>query len=255
MFVMFVIMRRSRMGKIFVVGIGSGKKECMTLCAVKALEKSDIIIGYSTYINFIKEDFFGKEFISSPMKGEKQRCKDVVERAKSGSTVSIVSSGDAGIYGMAGLIFETAKNMNFNGDIEVIAGVTAASACAAALGAPLTHDFAVISLSDLLTPWSLIEKRIKLASEADFVICFYNPKSKGRSNYISEAEKIMLEIKHENTPVGIVKNAGRDNESVVICKLKGMSEKDIDMSSTVIVGNSQSFEFMGKIITPRGYKF
>lgn len=242
------------MGKIYVVGLGPGNKENMTLKAVKALRESNVIIGYSKYIDLVLEESKDKEVISSPMKMETQRCELTVKKAEEGNVVSLISSGDSGIYGMAGILLQMAEKAETEVEIEIVPGVTAASAAAALLGAPLMHDFAVISLSDLLTPWEVIEKRLYAAAAADFVISIYNPKSKLRSGYLKTASEIILEYRHENTPVGIVRNAGRENESISVCRLCELGEQQVDMFSTVIVGNSQSYVKRGKMITPRGYK-
>ena len=240
------------MAKIYVVGIGPGKKGDMTFRAYDALEKSDVIIGYKTYIDLIKEYFPEKELISSPMKKEVDRCREVVEIAESGKTISLISSGDAGIYGMAGIMLEIVPE---NIETEIIPGVTASNAAAATAGAPLMHDFATISLSDLLTDWDLIKKRVDLASQGDFVISLYNPKSKGRTTQIEDAAEIMLKYKSPETPVAIVRNAGREDEKVTAATLGTMLEHEIDMLTVVIIGNSKTFMKNGKIITPRGYKY
>ncbi|MCX7923581.1 MAG: precorrin-3B C(17)-methyltransferase [Clostridia bacterium] len=242
------------MGKIFVVGIGPGGMEDMTPRAKNAIENSDIIIGYSTYIDLIKDCFQGKQFISSGMTREVERCTLVLEKALEGNTISLVSSGDSGIYGMAGIMLEIANKSQEKVEVEVIPGITAATAAAAVLGAPLMHDFAVISLSDLMTPWELIQKRLEYAAAGDFVTCLYNPKSKNRSEYIGIARDIMLKSRKENTPVGLVRNAGRQNETHTITTLAQMLEHEIDMFTVVIIGNSQTYIENGKIITPRGYK-
>ena len=240
------------MAKIYVVGIGPGKKGDMTFRAYDALEKSDVIIGYKTYIDLIKEYFPEKELISSPMKKEVDRCREVVEIAESGKTVSLISSGDAGIYGMAGIMLEIVPESI---ETEIIPGVTASNAAAATAGAPLMHDFATISLSDLLTDWDLIKKRVDLASQGDFVISLYNPKSKGRTTQIEDAAEIMLKYKSPETPVAIVRNAGREDEKVMAATLGTMLEHEIDMLTVIIIGNSKTFMKNGKIITPRGYKY
>ena len=240
------------MAKIYVVGIGPGKKGDMTFRAYDALEKSDVIIGYKTYIDLIKEYFPEKELISSPMKKEVDRCREVVEIAESGKTISLISSGDAGIYGMAGIMLEIVPE---NIETEIIPGVTASNAAAATAGAPLMHDFATISLSDLLTDWDLIKKRVELASQGDFVISLYNPKSKGRTTQIEDAAEIMLKYKSQETPVAIVRNAGREDERVTAATLGTMLEHEIDMLTVIIIGNSKTFMKNGKIITPRGYKY
>ena len=207
------------MSKIYVVGIGPGKKADMTFRAYDALEKSDVIIGYKTYIDLIKEYFPEKELISSPMKKEVDRCREVVDIAETGKTVSLISSGDAGIYGMAGIMLEIVPESI---ETEIIPGVTASNAAAATAGAPIMHDYATISLSDLLTDWELIKKRVELASQGDFVISLYNPKSKGRVTQIEEAVQIMQKYKSKETPVAIVKNAGREDEKVSTATLGTM---------------------------------
>ena len=239
------------MNKIYVVGIGPGNIENMTFEAYDTLKKSDIIIGYKTYIELIKDEFKDKELISSPMKKEVDRCKDVLELAKSGKVVSLISSGDAGVYGMAGIMLEVGGDQC---EIIVIPGVTACNAAAAVVGAPIMHDSVNISLSDLLTDWELIKKRVALASEGDFVIALYNPKSNGRITQLDEAREIMMKYKKKETIVAIVKNAKRENESVVLTDLENMLNFEVDMLTTVIIGNSNTFIKNGKMITPRGYK-
>lgn len=241
------------MGKIYVVGIGPGNKENMTIRAVEVLKECDIIIGYSKYIELLKEFSVGKKLISSAMKKEQERCRLTVEKAEEGHCVALVSSGDSGIYGMAGILLQTALAKKSKIEIEIIPGLTSASACAALLGAPLMHDFAVISLSDYLTPWEKIETRIHLAAQGDFVICLYNPKSKKRVDYLEKASKIIQKYRDSSVPVGIVRSAGRQGEQAIICTLNDLDKQEIDMFTTVIIGNSQSYEEMGKMITPRGY--
>jgi precorrin-3B C17-methyltransferase len=194
-----------------------------------------------------------KEVLSSGMRQEVDRCAGALDAAAEGKKVAVICSGDPGIYAMAGLVFEIAQEKDQLTEIEVVPGIPALSACAARLGAPLMHDFASISLSDLLTPWELIEKRLEAASSADFVIVIYNPKSKGRPDNINKARDIILKSRPEGTPVGIVKGASRAHETVVITDLKNMLDGDIDMQSTVIIGNSQSFTWNDRMITPRGY--
>ena len=194
-----------------------------------------------------------KEVIASEMMKEVDRCKQSLELASSGKKVALVSGGDPGIYAMAGLVFEMAKDMDSNCGIEVIPGIAAVNGCAARLGAPLMHDFAAISLSDLLTPWPLIEKRLTAAAMADFVCAIYNPKSKKRTEQIVRAQKIFLAYRDPETPVGIVSAATRPHEEIHITTLKNMLSADINMQSTVIIGNSQSYAWKGKMVTPRGY--
>lgn len=241
------------MSKIYVVGIGPGDIEEMTPRARKAIEAADIIIGYSTYVELIHEHFKDKVFINSGMKKEVERCQMVLEKAQNGQSVALISSGDSGVYGMAGVMLEVLGRAKSNIEVEIIPGVTAASAAAALLGAPLMHDFAVISLSDCLTPWKQIELRLTMAAEGDFVVCLYNPKSKSRTEFINIAREIMLKSKKPMTPVGIVRNAGRIEEQVVITTLSDMLSHEIDMFTTVIIGNSNTYVENGRIITPRGY--
>ena len=238
-------------GKIYVVGIGPGKKPDMTYRAYKAMENSDVIIGYKTYINLIKEYFENKELINSPMKKEVDRCQDALNIAMEGKTVSLISSGDAGVYGMAGIMLEIVDDSI---EVEIISGVTATNAAGSVVGAPIMHDYVTISLSDLLTDWELIKKRLDLAAQGDFVVSLYNPKSRGRTTQIEEARDIMLKHKSKSTVVAIAKNIGRDDEEYVLTTLEQMLNYDIDMSTIVIIGNSNTFIKNGKMITPRGYK-
>ena len=240
------------MKKIYVVGLGPAGFEQMTARAIKAIEESDVITGYNYYIDLIKDKIQGKEIFSSAMKQEVERCKKTLEYALAGKTVSIVSSGDAGIYGMASIIYEVCKD-HPEVEIEVISGITACCSSAAILGAPITHDFAVISLSDLLTPWEKIEKRLSLASDADFVICLYNPSSKKRADYLKKACQIMLEFKDKKTPCGYVRNIGREGEEYKILTLDELKDEKVDMFTTVIIGNSPTKIINGKLVTPRGY--
>ncbi len=237
-------------GKVYVIGIGPGLPEYRSPASVEAIKSSDVIVGYKTYINLIEDLIETQEVSSSGMRKEVDRCAHVLELAKSGKTVSLVSSGDAGVYGMAGIMLEMADDSI---EIEVVPGITAANAAAACLGAPLMHDYAVISLSDLLTDWELIKKRLHHASEGDFVIALYNPRSKGRQTQIVEAREIMMKSKDSSTPVGIVRNAKRADQSVVVTTLEDMLNQEIDMFSMVIIGNKKSYIKDGKMVTPRGY--
>ncbi|AOY75468.1 precorrin-3B C(17)-methyltransferase [Clostridium formicaceticum] len=241
------------MGKVFVIGIGPGEENYMTPAAKEGIISSDIIIGYKTYIDLIRPFTEGKKVIDSGMKKEIERCNLAVDLAEAGSTVALVSSGDPGIYGMAGALLEVKHERKSPIEIEVIPGVTAVSAAAAVLGAPLMHDFAVISLSDLLTDWEVIKKRLALAGEGDFVIALYNPKSKGRVTQIEEARSILLQHRKNSTPVGIVRNAKRQGEEMTITTLEEMLLHPIDMFTMVIIGNSNTLVQDGKMITPRGY--
>ena len=243
----------SKNGKIYVVGIGPGKKADMTFKAYEKMKNSDIIVGYKTYTDLIKEYFPNTEIRSSSMMKEVDRCLEVLDLAKAGKNVALISSGDAGIYGMAGIMYEII-NENDNIEVEVIAGVTATNAAAAIVGAPIMHDYVTISLSNLLTDWELIKKRLELAAQGDFIISLYNPKSKGRTTQISEAQKIMLKYKSKDTPVAIVRNAGRENEEYEITTLENMLDFEINMLTIVLIGNSNTYVKNGKIITPRGYE-
>lgn len=242
------------MSKLYVVGFGPGDFEDMTYRAVEAIQKADLVMGYTTYIELLKEKFPDKAFYSTPMHGEQQRCESALERAAAGENVALVSSGDSGIYGMAGIVLQLAQARNLDVDIEVIPGVTAASAAAAILGAPLMHDFAVISLSDLLTPLEKILKRVELAAEADFVICLYNPKSRKRKEYVRMAAELIAQKQRKDLCVGVVRNAGRADESHFFTTVGELGEANLDMFSIVIVGNSQTYLQDGKMITPRGYR-
>lgn len=244
---------KKQTGKIYVVGIGPGEEKQITKGAEEALRESETIAGYTVYVDLLRERFGEKKFITTPMKQEVERCRLAFEEAKKGRTVSMVCSGDAGIYGMAGLMYEVGKDY-LDIELEIIPGITAASAGAAVLGAPLMHDFAVISLSDLLTPWEKIERRIEAASMADFVICIYNPSSKKRSDYLMKACDIALKYKSPETVCGYVKNIGRDGECYEITTLGELRNKKVDMFTTVYIGNEQTMEINHKMVTPRGYR-
>lgn len=239
---------------IYVIGIGPGCREMMTEEAVEAIKKSDVIVGYKTYISLIEDLIEGKEVLQNGMRKEIDRCKAAIEIEATGKTVAVVSSGDSGIYGMAGLVLELASKEEKRPEIKVVPGVTASIGAAAALGAPIMHDFCHISLSDLLTPWEVIEKRLRLAADADFVICLYNPRSKGRSEHLSKAFDIMREFKGGDTPVGIVKNVGRDGEEKHIMTFDTMNFEIVDMTTMVIIGNKETYIDGDRMITPRGYR-
>jgi len=241
------------MSRIYVVGTGPGSIDEMTQRARTAIEESDIVIGYAKYVELVRRYFPQKKFISSAMTREVARCEAALEEAEKGLNVALVSSGDSGIYGMAGVMLEVAQKSGTGIPVEVIPGVTSASAAAAVLGAPLMHDFAVISLSDLMTPWELIRKRLELAAQGDFVLCIYNPKSRKRITHIETAREIVLGCRKGSTPVGIVRNAGRPDQEWVITDLEGMLDHEIDMFTTVVIGNSQTYVRDGRMITPRGY--
>lgn len=241
------------MSKIYVVGIGPGDPEMMTLQAREALEKSDIIVGYKAYIDLVKDEFAGKEFFENGMRGEIERCEKCVEFSKTGKTVALICSGDAGVYGMASPLLEVAEREGFY-DVEVIPGVTAALSGAAVLGAPLGHDFCLISLSDLLTPWEQIEKRLICAAEGDFCIAIYNPASHKRADYLKRACEILLTVLPADTACGYVRNIGRDGSEKVVCTLGELGSRPVDMFVTVFIGNRFT-RFVGEgLVTPRGYK-
>ena len=239
--------------KIYCIGIGPGGEEQMTLRAVRALEACDCVAGYGLYLDLIDSLIEGKERIQTGMTREVDRCAAALERAKQGRTVAVVSSGDAGVYGMAGLMYEVCEQ-HPDMDIEVIPGITAACGGAAVLGAPLIHDFAVISLSDLLTPWEKIQKRLDFAAQADFCICLYNPSSHKRADYLQKACDILLRSKSPETPCGTVRNIGRDGECGEIYTLAQLRDTKVDMFTTVFIGNSQTRVINGKLVTPRGYE-
>ncbi len=238
--------------KIYVVGLGPGEWNQMTQRAMEALEECDVITGYDVYVDLIRERFQHKNLITTPMKKEAERCHIAVQEALKGQTVAMVCSGDAGVYGMAGLMYEVAQQYD-PVEIQIVPGITAACSGAAVLGAPLIHDFAVISLSDLLTPWERIEKRIECAAMADFVICFYNPSSKKRHDYLKKACDIILRHRGAETVCGYVKNIGRQGEEGVLLPLETLRDTQVDMFTTVFIGNSQTKEIQGKMVTPRGY--
>ena len=237
------------MGKLYVIGIGPGGLDEMTLRAVKAIEESDIIVGYTKYIEMVKDLIKDKEIFKTGMRGEEERCREALELSKD-KKVALISTGDSGIYGMAGLILEMRKDEN----VEIIPGITASSAAGSVLGAPLMHDNCNISLSDLMTPYEDIKKRVRLAAEGDFVISLYNPKSKGRPHYLRECVDIIKEFRGEETPIAVVRNALREGESKEIFTLKDFNDEVVDMFSIVIIGKSKSYIKDGYFVTPRGYK-
>ena len=239
--------------KVYVVGLGPGGVEQMTRRAQETLAACDVIVGYNVYIDLIKDDYKDKEFLSTGMRKEVERCKLAIEEALKGKTVAMVSSGDAGVYGMAGIMYQIAAEFP-ELEVEIIPGITAACSGAAVLGAPLISDFTLISLSDLLTPWEKIEKRLDLASQADFVICLYNPSSFKRHDYLQKACDIMLKNQRADVPAGIVRNIGREGEEYEIMTLAELRDAQVDMFSTVIIGNSQTEVINNKMVTPRGYK-
>lgn len=251
------------------MGIGPGSTDHISKRALDLIAKADVIVGYTTYVDLIKDLIEGKTVISTAMKKEVDRVQAAIDTALSGKNVALISSGDPGIYAMAGLAFEiceqkdipvikvdedaTALAKKFSLQIEVVPGIPALASGASLLGAPLTHDFAVVSLSDLLTPWEQIEKRIEGAAMADFVIVIFNPKSKKRDWQLGRAKELILKHRAPETPVGIVKSAMRVEESVKITTLGNLEHADVDMLTTVFIGNSTTTEYMGFLVTPRGY--
>ncbi|HYE81690.1 MAG TPA: precorrin-3B C(17)-methyltransferase [Clostridia bacterium] len=237
------------MAKVYVAGIGPGGIDHMTLKALETIRKCDVIVGYSFYMELVKDIIAGKKIIKTGMKGEIERCRIAVEEARKGLDTCIISTGDPGLYGMAGPVLELAEDM----EVEIIPGVTSSFCAAAEVGAPIMHDFCTISLSDLLTPWEVIEKRLHNAAEGDFVIALYNPKSKGRPDNINRAAEILLEHMNPSTPAALVRNAGREGNDRRIVTLDTMDYDFIDMMTMVIIGNSNTYVKNGRMITPRGY--
>lgn len=244
-------------GKILLVGFGPGTEAHMTRRAREAIAEADVVVGYSTYINLVSDLLVGKEVIRKGMTEEIDRCMEAYEQAKLGKVVALVSSGDIGIYGMAGPTYEVLLQSGWTPasgiTVEVIPGSTALSTCASLVGAPLTHDFCSISLSDLLTPWPVIAKRIDAAGRSDFVIALYNPKSGRRTQHIVEAQRILLRYRRPDTPVAVVKSAYREKQEIQLVRLDAMSDCKIGMLTTVLIGNSSTYTREGLMITPRGY--
>ena len=241
------------MKELYVAGIGPGDPNAMTFACHAAIERADILVGYTKYIELIRPLFPDKPVFDTPMKQEVERCRAALRLSSEGKTVAVVCSGDAGVYGMAGLILELLPE--YPGvQVEIVPSVTAALSGAAILGAPLTHDFAIISLSDLLTPWERIEKRLRCAAEGDFCIALYNPGSTKRADYLKKACDILLGFKAPDTVCGLVKNIGRDGESCVILPLGKLRDAEADMFTTVFIGNRETREILGRMVTPRGYR-
>ncbi len=239
-----------------VVGLGPGDASCLSPLASRALAAADAIVGYSAYLELVPGEFLaGKEVIGTGMTGEVARCERAIEAALSGLDVAVVSSGDAGVYGMAGLVLEMleARNLTERLDFSVVPGIPAVMAAAALLGAPLMHDFAVISLSDLLTPWELIEKRLHAAAGADFVIALYNPRSKRRKSQLERAVSIICDHRSGDVPAGLVRRAYRPNCEVRVFPLKKLDFEAVDMLSILLVGNTQTRIVGQRMLTPRGY--
>ena len=244
-------------GKIYLVGFGPGAEEHMSFKAKAAIAESDVVIGYTTYIKLVKDLLDGKEVVRKGMTEEIDRCVEAYEQAQQGKIVALISSGDIGVYGMAGPTYEVLLQAGWKPSddiqVEIVPGSTALSTCASLVGAPLTHDFCSISLSDLLTPWPVIARRVDAAGHADFVIALYNPKSGRRTQQIVEAQKILLRYRRPDTPVAIVKSAYRRRQNIQLVRLDEMSDCDIGMLTTVLIGNSSTFIKEGLMITPRGY--
>ena len=240
------------MKKLWIIGLGPGGGEDLTGKARKALAESDVIVGYTVYIDLIRAEFGHKELLTTPMRKEQERCEMALALADTGKTVAMVCSGDPGVYGMAGLCYELSDQWP-EVELSVIPGITAACGGAAVLGAPLMHDFCLISLSDLMTSWEKIEKRLRAAAEADFVLCIYNPSSHKRKDYLARACDILLEAKSPDTPCGYVREIGRDGEAATVLTLGQLKDAQVDMFTTVFVGNSQTKVINGKLVTPRGY--
>ncbi|MDY6268499.1 MAG: precorrin-3B C(17)-methyltransferase [Selenomonadaceae bacterium] len=245
------------MAKITVIGIGPGSLLDMTPRARKAIEDAQVVVGYHTYIKLVESLLDDKEVIGTGMMQEIDRCRAAVDKAAGGKETVVISSGDAGVYGMAGLVLELVLQRPENERPQyggTIAGISAVNAAASVLGAPLMHDFAVISLSNLLTPWDLIKKRVDMAGQGDFVVALYNPKSKKRVQNIETVREILLRYRDPKTPVGIVTAATRPDEKKVLSTLEDFTKEDINMFSLVVIGNSQTYVKDGYMITPRGYQ-
>ncbi len=241
------------MGLLIVAGIGPGGPDGMTAACRAALARADVIVGYTIYVELVRPLVPGKELLSTPMTRETERCRAALALASEGKTIALVCGGDAGVYGLAGLALELLPEYP-RAEIEIVPGVTAALAGAAVLGAPLGHDFAVISLSDLLTPWELIEKRLTCAAMADFCMALYNPSSIRRADYLQRACDILLQYKSSDTVCGLVRNIGREGEQQSLLTLLELRDAQVDMFTTVFVGNGATKNVLGRMVTPRGYR-
>jgi precorrin-3B C17-methyltransferase len=242
----------SEPGNLMVVGLGPGHRSTMTAQALEALRQAEVVVGYHGYFAPIEDLVAGKECIAMPLTQEVERARIAVDRLRAGRRVCVISSGDPGVYGMASLVLETLGEHAAE-DVAIVPGVSAVNAAAALLGAPLGHDFAVISLSDLLTPWDAIERRLRAAAEADFVLAILNPKSQRRDWQLARAQEILTPYRSPETPVGIVRNAYRPGQAVHVATLARLAETAADMFTTIIVGNSQTRRFGTALVTPRGY--
>lgn len=239
-------------GLLHIIGIGPGAVDYMTMEACRVIENCDVIAGYQVYVDLVKDRFPGKKIITTAMRREEERCILALEEAAKGAKVAFICSGDAGVYGLAGLIYEAAQDYP-SVEIRAIPGVTAALSGAARLGAPLIHDFAVISLSNLMTRWEAIEKRLRMAAEGDFAIVLYNPSSRKRAGHLQKACDILLETLSPDRVCGTVRNIGREGEEVHICTLAQLRDRQVDMFTTVFIGNSSTKQIGDKMVTPRGY--
>ncbi|TBR25130.1 MAG: precorrin-3B C(17)-methyltransferase [Candidatus Nitrosotenuis sp.] len=246
-------------GKLYIVGVGPGSHDHMTFRAKEVIEKSDTIVGYDTYVTLVEDLIKGKDIYRYAMTQEVERAKQCIDLAQEGKTVSLVSSGDPGIYGMAGLIYETLAEAGWDPktglQVEIIPGVSALNSCASLVGSPLMTDFAVVSMSDLLVPWEIITKRVEAAAQGDYVIVIYNPSSKKRIHQLQDTRKLLLKYRKPNTPVAIIKGAFRESQTIVMTDLQNMEEHadKLGMISTVIIGNSSTYNFKNLMINPRGY--
>jgi precorrin-3B C17-methyltransferase len=247
-------------GKLYIVGVGPGSHDHMTFRAKEVIAESDTIVGYETYVNLVQDMIEGKTVYRYAMTQEVERAHQCIDLAKSGKIVSLVSSGDPGIYGMAGLIYETLAETGWNPSdglqVEIVPGVSALNSCASIVGSPLMTDFAVVSMSDLLVPWEIIEKRVDAAARGDFVIVIYNPASKKRIHQLQDTRKILLKYRKPATPVAIIKGAFRDSQAIVLTTLEDLPNHSdqLGMISTVIIGNSSTYTYKDLMINPRGYK-
>jgi len=245
---------RDRAGKLRVIGIGPGSPDGRTAAASEGLKKSGVFVGYHKYTELIKDVSDAKKIISNGMRQERERVRKAIDLALEGEEVALISSGDSGVYGMAGLVYEIVSSEKIDLDIEVIPGITAANSAAALLGAPLMCDYSVISLSDLLIPWEVIEKRLIGAASSDMVTVLYNPQSSKRKKAILDTQKIFLKYQDGGIPVGLVQGISLENENITLATLEDFTSCDIDMRTVVIIGNSRTFTYKGKMITGRGYR-
>jgi precorrin-3B C17-methyltransferase len=247
----------NRNGVLYIVGIGPGAEAHTTPAALRAIQDAELVVGYTTYIKLVRHLLEGKEIVRTGMTEEIARARAAVDRARAGSRVALISSGDAGVYGMAGLVFQVLKDIGWKRDeppeLKLIPGITALNSCASLVGAPLVHDFCAISLSDLLTPWPVIVRRIEAAASADFVIGLYNPASGRRTRQIVDAQSIIRRHREGETPVALVKSAYRKLQHAVLTDLDHFLEYEIGMLTTVLVGSSNTYAFEGYMVTPRGY--